>query len=201
MPEFCQAERDGRILTVTIDPAAGYQAFHGRKIAYGLGLEGGHSRSRILHAGGDATGAEVMRALVRATVERPDIDPHLQLAASQPAPQACLGCGADRDRTANEIAGGGRVDRQVSAHAETGRIDASRIDLLGVDDLVQQGQFDYESGCSCARSLLSSGSPPTAIFASNDPMAMGVLSAAHELGFDVPRQLSVAGFDDIVQII
>jgi LacI family transcriptional regulator len=64
------------------------------------------------------------------------------------------------------------------------------------DDLVQQGQFDYESGCSCARSLLSSTSPPTAIFASNDAMAMGVLSVAHEMGFDVPGELSVAGFDD-----
>ena len=36
----------------------------------------------------------------------------------------------------------------------------------------------------------------SAIFASNDPMAMGVLSAAHEMGFDVPGELSVAGFDD-----
>jgi LacI family transcriptional regulator len=68
---------------------------------------------------------------------------------------------------------------------------------IGVDeDLIEQGRFDYESGRSCARQLLSSSKPPTAIFASNDPMAMGVLSAAHELEFDVPRQLSVAGFDD-----
>jgi LacI family transcriptional regulator len=64
------------------------------------------------------------------------------------------------------------------------------------DDLVQQGRFDYESGCSCARNLLSLTLRPTAIFASNDPMAMGVLSAAHEMGFDVPGELSVAGFDD-----
>jgi LacI family transcriptional regulator len=64
------------------------------------------------------------------------------------------------------------------------------------DDLVEQGRFDYESGYSCARNLLSSTPPPTAIFASNDPMAMGVLSAAHEMGFDVPGELSVAGFDD-----
>ncbi len=61
---------------------------------------------------------------------------------------------------------------------------------------MEQGRFDYESGYSCARNLLSSTPPPTAIFASNDPMAMGVLSAAHEMGFDVPRELSVAGFDD-----
>jgi LacI family transcriptional regulator len=64
------------------------------------------------------------------------------------------------------------------------------------ESLVAQGRFDYESGRSCARSLLSSIQPPTAIFASNDPMAMGVLSAAHEMGLDLPRELSVAGFDD-----
>ncbi len=62
--------------------------------------------------------------------------------------------------------------------------------------LVEPGRFDYESGYSCARNLLSSNPRPTAIFASNDPMAMGVLSAAHEIGLDVPRELSVAGFDD-----
>jgi LacI family transcriptional regulator len=64
------------------------------------------------------------------------------------------------------------------------------------DDLVRQGHFDYESGCSCARNLLSSTQPPTAVFASNDAMAMGVLSVAHEMGLDVPGELSVAGFDD-----
>ena len=64
------------------------------------------------------------------------------------------------------------------------------------EDLVEQGFFDYESGYSCARTLLSKTTRPTAIFASNDPMAMGVLSVAHEMGLDVPRELSVAGFDD-----
>jgi LacI family transcriptional regulator len=62
--------------------------------------------------------------------------------------------------------------------------------------LIEQGQFDFESGYSCAQRLLASTPRPTAIFASNDPMAMGVLSAAHEIGIDVPRELSVAGFDD-----
>jgi LacI family transcriptional regulator len=62
--------------------------------------------------------------------------------------------------------------------------------------LVEQGQFDFESGCECARKLLSLEQRPTAIFASNDSMAMGVLSVAHEMGLDVPGELSVAGFDD-----
>jgi len=71
-----------------------------------------------------------------------------------------------------------------------------RRDIEFDDRFVEQGRFDYESGYSCARKLLGSTPRPTAIFASNDPMAMGVLSAAHEMGIDVPGELSVAGFDD-----
>ena len=46
--------------------------------------------------------------------------------------------------------------------------------------------------------LLDLPTPPTAIFASNDNMAVGVLRAARERGFVVPDQLSVVGFDDAV---
>jgi LacI family transcriptional regulator len=61
---------------------------------------------------------------------------------------------------------------------------------------VKQGHFVFESGLGAARELLSLPQPPTAIFASNDDMAAGVLMAAHELGIQVPQQLSVAGYDD-----
>ena len=61
---------------------------------------------------------------------------------------------------------------------------------------VRNGRFDVESGYTCARELLSRKQRPTAIFASNDQMAAGVLSAAQETGIRVPEQLSVAGFDD-----
>ena len=71
-----------------------------------------------------------------------------------------------------------------------------RHDIAVDDRLVEQGHFDYESGYTCAKRLLSLTPRPTAIFASNDPMAVGVLSAAHEVGLDVPGELSVAGFDD-----
>jgi LacI family transcriptional regulator len=71
-----------------------------------------------------------------------------------------------------------------------------RHNIASDGTLIRQGRFDYESGCSCARELLSSTPPPTAIFASNDPMAMGVLSVAHEMGFDVPHEVSIVGFDD-----
>jgi LacI family transcriptional regulator len=48
-----------------------------------------------------------------------------------------------------------------------------------------------------ARVLLERADPPTAIFASSDVQATGVLLAAAELGLDVPGDVSVIGFDDI----
>jgi LacI family transcriptional regulator len=65
-----------------------------------------------------------------------------------------------------------------------------------VKEYVQQGYFTFESGVDCGRRLLDCTTPPTAIFASNDDMAAGVLIAAHERRVRIPGQLSVAGFDD-----
>jgi LacI family transcriptional regulator len=62
--------------------------------------------------------------------------------------------------------------------------------------LVQDGEFDFDSGVRAARALLDLPQSPTAIFASNDDMAAGVLAEAHDRGVDVPSRLSVAGFDD-----
>jgi len=61
---------------------------------------------------------------------------------------------------------------------------------------VVQGYFDYRSGLEAAEKLLARANPPTAIFASNDDMAAGAVSAAHRRGLDVPNDVSVAGFDD-----
>lgn len=47
------------------------------------------------------------------------------------------------------------------------------------------------------RTLLTSDQPPTAIFATSDVLALGVIAVAHELGIRVPEELSVVGFDDI----
>jgi LacI family transcriptional regulator len=62
--------------------------------------------------------------------------------------------------------------------------------------LVQPGEYDFASGTRAGLSLMMLPSPPTAIFASSDDMAAGVLAAAHRIGISVPGQLSVAGFDD-----
>jgi LacI family transcriptional regulator len=61
---------------------------------------------------------------------------------------------------------------------------------------VRPGLFDFASGEAAADILLDLPQPPTAIFASNDDMAAGVLTVAHRRGLSMPRDLSVAGFDD-----
>jgi LacI family transcriptional regulator len=61
---------------------------------------------------------------------------------------------------------------------------------------VRPGEFDFASGEAAADVLLDLPQPPTAIFASNDDMAAGVLTVAHRRGMTLPRDLSVAGFDD-----
>lgn len=61
---------------------------------------------------------------------------------------------------------------------------------------VRPGAFDFASGEAAADILLDLQRPPTAIFASNDDMAAGILTVAHRRGLTLPGDLSVAGFDD-----
>jgi DNA-binding LacI/PurR family transcriptional regulator len=53
-------------------------------------------------------------------------------------------------------------------------------------------------GDAALRRLVDRPDPPTAVFASTDVVALGVLHAAHSLGVTVPDRLSVVGFDDIL---
>ncbi len=61
---------------------------------------------------------------------------------------------------------------------------------------IQQGDYTFDSGESCARQILTMAEKPSAIFCSNDYMAAGVLKVANQLDLSVPHQLSVTGFDD-----
>jgi LacI family transcriptional regulator len=62
--------------------------------------------------------------------------------------------------------------------------------------LIARGNYTFETGVTGANRLLDLSPRPTAIFASNDEMAAGVVFAARERGIAVPEDLSVIGFDD-----
>jgi LacI family transcriptional regulator len=59
------------------------------------------------------------------------------------------------------------------------------------------GDFAEESGYRTTRELLGTRERPTAIFAANDSMAIGAISALREAGVRVPEDVAVVGFDDI----
>lgn len=65
--------------------------------------------------------------------------------------------------------------------------------------LIFEGTFAQSDGYTGACRFLELSQPPTAIFASNDVMAMSVIDAVREHGLRVPEDISILGFDDIPQ--
>jgi LacI family transcriptional regulator len=67
-------------------------------------------------------------------------------------------------------------------------------------ELIYEGYFFQPDGYAGAEALLDLPVPPTAIFASNDVMAMGVMDAVRTRGMRIPDDVSIVGFDDIPQV-
>ncbi len=81
-----------------------------------------------------------------------------------------------------------------------GFVDAlARAGIPADDTLAAPGYFTQAGGFEAGLALLDRPSPPTAIFATADVTALGVIDAARALGLDVPGDVSVVGFDDIPQ--
>ena len=82
------------------------------------------------------------------------------------------------------------IDRRerawAEAHARAGR-------RLGV---VERTPFSRQGGYEAGLRLLQRADRPTAVFASSDSQAVGLLHAAHELGVSVPEEIAVGSFDD-----
>jgi LacI family transcriptional regulator len=75
------------------------------------------------------------------------------------------------------------------------------VELGGDPQQIQSLPLDLsqaliEAGRNVAAALLSQPEPPTAVFAFNDAIAAGLIGYSWEHGVSVPRNLSVAGFDD-----
>jgi len=94
----------------------------------------------------------------------------------------------------------GRAELESSNRRLIGYREALERAGVPVDEqLIASGDYTTETGVSCARELLALNNPPTAIFASNDQMAIGVFQVAEELGIRIPGDLSVLGFDNITE--
>jgi LacI family transcriptional regulator len=65
--------------------------------------------------------------------------------------------------------------------------------------LIREGDFNQPTGYQATRELLDLPEPPTAIFASNDVMAFGVMEAVRDRGLRIPEEVSIVGFDNIPQ--
>ncbi|AJR23981.1 MULTISPECIES: LacI family DNA-binding transcriptional regulator [Sphingobium] len=135
--------------------------------------------------------------------------PHVLIAPSGESPDSGAvrmdDRGAAREMTAYLIGLGhrhiglvqGPLSHSASARREEGFRAAMAEAGIAVDeDAVLRGDFSFRSGLERGEALLDRTDRPSAVFACNDDMALGVLITAMKLGIAVPQSLSVAGFDD-----
>ncbi|WP_165990067.1 LacI family DNA-binding transcriptional regulator [Streptomyces sp. YIM 98790] len=66
----------------------------------------------------------------------------------------------------------------------------------GVEPVIVAGDYSDEAGARLTEELLRRPAPPTAILYDNDVMAVAGLAAAHAMGVEVPRELSLVAWDD-----
>lgn len=64
------------------------------------------------------------------------------------------------------------------------------------EELLKEGDHRGESGYNMMNEILDSGNIPTAVFATNDEVAIGAINAIFDKGLKVPEDISVVGFDD-----
>ena len=92
----------------------------------------------------------------------------------------------------------GPPDSVVGIERKTGAL--NELSKRGITDITTvSGDFGYETGRECFASLVQKrGSPPDAIIAANDVMAIGCIDEAREgFGLIAPNHISVVGFDGV----
>ena len=91
----------------------------------------------------------------------------------------------------------GDIDTQSGRDRLLGYEEALKESGVGVDKaLIKKGGFLRTPARTAAQALLTSDKRPTAIFAASDLMALEVVGVAKTLGFKVPDELSIIGFDN-----
>ncbi|MBI3003885.1 MAG: LacI family DNA-binding transcriptional regulator [Ignavibacteriales bacterium] len=152
----------------------------------------------------------------------PNIDAHtLESSLPKSLPVVLLNCSVDGERcdsiNIDDSQGAYQVVRHLISHGHRriaiikgtpNNLDAEER-LLGYrkavsegggdisEELEVDGNFTELSGQEAVTKILGLNPRPTAIFASNDSMAIGAISALRKNGIQVPTEMAIAGFDDI----
>lgn len=92
---------------------------------------------------------------------------------------------------------GPRGNVLAEARLEGFRDALSAVGLPLRDDWVLEGDFSMDSGAAAGRAWLAMTDRPTALFFSSDEMAAGFMGAVQRAGVEVPRDVSLVGFDNI----
>ncbi|WON76848.1 DNA-binding transcriptional regulator CytR [Serratia sp. UGAL515B_01] len=92
----------------------------------------------------------------------------------------------------------GPENMPLSHYRLQGYIQALRRNGIDIESsYITRCDFSYEAGAKALASLMALPKPPTAVFCHSDTIAIGVLSQAKKMGFRIPQDLSIVGFDDI----
>jgi LacI family transcriptional regulator len=148
-----------------------------------------------------------LRALVRRGYRYVVVDPGEQPDEDIPAVSAAHAAGADQAVRHLLHLGHRRI---AAITGPRGRM-ATEERLRGYDEamaaaglppdarLVVESNFKVEGGFDATARLLELSDQPTAIFAFNDPMAIGAIRAARSHGLRIPEDVSIVGFDDTTE--
>lgn len=90
----------------------------------------------------------------------------------------------------------GPPEHRAAALRFDGFLDALRESGLDEEPWTATGDFTFKSGVEVAQQLLGDRVRATALACANDDMAAGAMLSLHRAGLDIPRQISVTGFDD-----
>ncbi|RKQ30536.1 catabolite control protein A [Oceanobacillus halophilus] len=91
----------------------------------------------------------------------------------------------------------GSDDTSINQHKYNGYKRAFEEAGLTVnEEYIVQGDYSYESGIEAVKQLEKLSNKPNAIFVASDEMALGVIHGAQDMGYNVPDDVEVFGFDN-----
>lgn len=171
------------------DPASAYRRFDRRRLVDGLIVEGGAGTDALPHL--VELGYPVV-VIGYTDDDLPMVHPDDQGGAYAVA-QHLLALGHRRIGLVN-----GPPENGLAIAARLRGVYRAFADarLEPDPELMVHGDFTFPSGYAAAQRLMTRPDPPTAVFAFNDAMALGVVRWLREHGRSVPGDVSVAGFDD-----